>query len=1335
MDANHPPSSPPIAKVKRTYGRRKETTDVAAENEPFSEPPAKLNQSSAGATEMDNSDSEGSPGDSGYLFSWQKDLKELDAKFDQDMDADSSLQQHSGALSAPKVSNSHLERAQNLFAENDGDASVATSSSVVLNASNASGSSGIVDPNDSENDAAVPPGYSSPMSPQHLHPINTPKTRSSPTPPTSDAGSDAGTSRKASNHSRNASSVGTGLTESSGTGNRKKGKAKGKKKGLTKAEVKESKYAQARLLADQSVSIPHKYAPKPVTHFLGNIATSLAPRPVAAHSVAPRVTKVPASSDPIQEFTSPSPAAVASLVPKELDSDEEMPDATAILRADAERLKWEQLAAIKQRAVATLQASPGDEDEDDDLEIEPPAEAKPLSNKGKGRALSLIPSNATKSSKLLDDTESFKNLAKSTFGQTRPDRNKIMTPATLKSKMHGMVRKRAAALVKSKDEEWVRIGGKDRSRLARSNGGDTGTGGSSLEQILGTLADGAALKGKSADQGNADGEGGDDEQSDTEWLPADRGSASPSPENGRSTVDSGDEEDADADAEDGDADDRSEDDVSVLAHTVTDTDDDHQERRSRLRTHRQGRQIVDSDSENDEMETEGLLSSSRILVPNTSFTEASPATMAQILSHRGSLSSMEEPSLDEDDKENDTRRMFDQGEDKENMAVPRHVPVGRPAGVPFGTQQRSASFALSGIAQSALTSSPENMEPAEIGRRRKPLQVDGNVDREDFLLSSPAILSSARNIETLSDSDALARSPSPASVLFKSSLGESSGGFSQFFQDDDGFVVPSHQDNDGAGGKLILQPAFGAALPEPDFANKFRGAGDPQELSLTLDTRLQPALDVTTQLRRKADDIFEKDQLFILEEASKKREKSPELYITENGLLTQTRPEDSTPLIYRHPPTQNSVIRSPQSTQRALATQRQPLGTLSFSDSFTSELETPSDRRPLSRLVKGRQTDQTHMSEDEEQPQSPSPIKTNAFNLIMGGPRKEHKKAKKPLGESNAAEFIEGEAHESDDDEHFGFGKVKEKDEDENDGEDQDGILEELVDDAEMDDSTLAADKVMEKVHEEKVADDAKLTKYHQDAVDGKFRVKRRSGVDVDGDSDDSDDDDARDLRRKIHKKRKVDGDTLEDLAKSDATRPFYDGYQKDLQDDDEDLSQLLANDDMEIVADDASDEDDEERETISAAEVKARLQEAARSNQPRQQFDPSDTTWVEYQQSSDDDELGVKEVNLKLKKIIRPRPGATEQDTDAGFVGQKRNSGFENQSREQLESWAKEQPARNLATGRSAASVTGHAQTKATQANKPDTYAAAGSTDHPKLRKAESMLANVTDKHSRFAV
>lgn len=54
-------------------------------------------------------------------------------------------------------------------------------------------------------------------------------------------------------------------------------------------------------------------------------------------------------------------------------------------------------------------------------------------------------------------------------------------------------------------------------------------------------------------------------------------------------------------------------------------------------------------------------------------------------------------------------------------------------------------------------------------------------------------------------------------------------------------------------------------------------------LGLTQDLILQPAFQVDDKLLRKADAIFEKEQGYIVEAASKKATKAPEFYVNEVG--------------------------------------------------------------------------------------------------------------------------------------------------------------------------------------------------------------------------------------------------------------------------------------------------------------------------------------------------------------------------------------------------------------------------------------------------------------------
>ncbi len=164
--------------------------------------------------------------------------------------------------------------------------------------------------------------------------------------------------------------------------------------------------------------------------------------------------------------------------------------------------------------------------------------------------------------------------------------------------------------------------------------------------------------------------------------------------------------------------------------------------------------------------------------------------------------------------------------------------------------------------------------------------------------------------------------------------------------------------------------------------------------------------------------------------------------------LTQTRPSANTESQLPLPtpsrlselslptPSLGSQFLSPYLSRQTQ--EREPLGTLSF---------TPSQRAHKSRFVQRSSTINTGYQS------SPSPSPSRKPQL----PRPKVRLAK--------SEFVEGEAEESDEDEMRGFGVVHKTGDDEDlDGEDQDRNLESLVDDVQMDDETIAAEKVLEKV-------------------------------------------------------------------------------------------------------------------------------------------------------------------------------------------------------------------------------------------------------------------------------
>ena len=244
----------------------------------------------------------------------------------------------------------------------------------------------------------------------------------------------------------------------------------------------------------------------------------------------------------------------------------------------------------------------------------------------------------------------------------------------------------------------------------------------------------------------------------------------------------------------------------------------------------------------------------------------------------------------------------------------------------------------------------------------------------------------------------------------------------------------------------------------------FGGLARPRdELSLTLDTKLQPALSVTSQVRRKADALFEKEQEFALEEAATSATSSgtkPELYIGENGMLTQTKPDGATPLVYRTwTPSQKTILGS-QATAPPTTGPRVPLGELSFTSDPEPDLPaSPSQASPLGqRLTRIRKGKERELSSPEALPVAQE---ANLFAHMMRAAK--DKKREEERRKLKKSEYVEGEAMESDEDEMFGFAP-KQKEADEESDDDPDEVVENLVDDVAITEEQLARDKVLEKV-------------------------------------------------------------------------------------------------------------------------------------------------------------------------------------------------------------------------------------------------------------------------------
>jgi mediator of replication checkpoint protein 1 len=354
-------------------------------------------------------------------------------------------------------------------------------------------------------------------------------------------------------------------------------------------------------------------------------------------------------------------------------------------------------------------------------------------------------------------------------------------------------------LTRKREEEWVARGGKAFQKI-EDEGDSTG-----LEGAYVSYAE-MAVSGKCKQTGEPV---KDEDDSDGEWMPEEEevtgsgepgvlmGSASPEP-GSMSETETSDEESQNQDSDD-------------------EMDD---KETFRLRGARRPRAVVDSDDESFSIPLAG-----KILVPDTSFVDENSAISPLRL--RGSISSFgtSDETENENDKENDTRRMWDKSEDKENKAVVRHTLFGpRP---PLGRED--SLLGLEGGLSRALSMSPRLISDDDNentgGKSRTPFKElpKCTEDHDPFL--SPQITKSTFTQRLVSAS----HPPSPTLVPV---LGRGTPAmFSQFYDDHESYGADENDENLSfkpkaleRGFKQLRSPGTDIAdstLKEDDFGSPF----------------------------------------------------------------------------------------------------------------------------------------------------------------------------------------------------------------------------------------------------------------------------------------------------------------------------------------------------------------------------------------------------------------------------------------------------------------------------------------------------------------------------------
>ncbi|TFY59126.1 hypothetical protein EVJ58_g5980 [Rhodofomes roseus] len=1176
------------------------------------------------------------------------------------------------------------------------------------------------------------------------------------------------------------------------TKRRRRSEGKGKqKRPPTRKEQEETQKATARMMAERDATLPRVQVQQyGLKHFLEQMQKHAVPAPKEVKPV-----EIPAS-DPIQQFSSspssriptehsqvpsrarsvslkpfartPSPVVGASFEPNGLlghtavdgdrssdsSEDEEMPDVGSLIYEEAkkrgEREKLLQLAELKRRALEQQKRlTVADDDDDDGLEIvhedmqavaRDEAQARRADaahgvRRSIGRNAQLALAGVPRRKSGVAGPPTLAAAAAPNFQRrkTHDGADGQLTADQLNRVLRQRAEEQKAAEIRQKEEQWKKAGGRLKTRPADAAPSD-------FKSAVAEFVQKRLAEAQIGDEINGEYEYEDEE--DPDYQPAgDNDQVASS-------------EEANSDAENQQV-------LPSLTELVhgSDNDDENVAPAPRGRRAHPRRALVALDSDDEEGQPSDPLG--RVLVADSSFAFPGPQHPPQsLLRRRASTSSLEYYTENGTDKENDVSLMYDRGEDKENTVV-----ASQSSGF-----SRAGSFFSQSQGRPLLLDDDLPMESTPQDGRRAPFQElpTGDDDENPFSFSSD-LRSPARRLTfspgpplppVQSDENAPVQvNPTSPPAIRPVSL---KGGLADLFESQasnkaTSLAVAPRVIQDGGLSDFFSQQS---ALDGPA---QIKGARTSQDLALTADITLQPALDINQTLRRKADDIFEKEQEIIAEGANK--ETSPEkkrIYVNEHGFLTQTRPMWTPARSQLFSPSQlakRTPILVPDVFSPRPAT-RHPLATIDALMTNNDDDDDDFDAQPRTRLKRRKISPEKSVpsgSRGGSVSPSPSPHKLRDAFAIMRQASVHPKKALALMGQKGKkSEFIEGEAEESDDDDRRGFGLRKRDDEEEEDDETQDQTLQELVDDQEMDETVLAEDAVLEKHREHLEQDDQDNEKLHQDAIQGKLRLTRRNrGVGFeDDDSDDDDDEAARARRRLQRQKRKIDGDTLDDLAKNPETAPFALAYQDHMVEDEVFVHEehnddtLVGSQGMDVDGS-GEGEEGEEQEVISAVKLREQLRAAARQKEHVQSLNPHDVSWVDNDEHEEENALLVKEWSGTSKKVSLRKDGDWDpsMQASAGRVrfcslpylfsrGQPKTDLENERDRVRMEKWAKTET-RVYGTGRTTASVsvTGGGKKRGGIASRGSgRMAAHGPKQTNKVAKTPSILSTMsTSRREKF--
>ncbi|KAJ1311445.1 hypothetical protein OPQ81_009934 [Rhizoctonia solani] len=516
-------------------------------------------------------------------------------------------------------------------------------------------------------------------------------------------------------------------------------------------------------------------------------------------------------------------------------------------------------------------------------------------------------------------------------------------------------------------------------------------------------------------------------------------------------------------------------------------------------------------------------------------------------------------------------------------------------------------------------------------------------------------------------------------------------------------AAPGKSPSQIGGGGLTQLFANSGAGPSDAFAAL---RVDLNNIELTQDERAKLLYKpkISEEEARRDQELFEReDELMAQPFSPTQKEKDSQMWLNEQGLWTQTKPA------------QTQIIRSQNEDPSSTPLQTTSLGTPSPSASPADEIR---------RIRRGAPSAKGSTPEPEpESVESPIP---SLFERLKASQRQKEKKKKRKskLGKS---EFVEGEAAESDD-EYEGFGLRSKDDEGEEGDSDEDQHVEGLVDDQAMDEETEAAAQIQAKFMEQNAQDDEAREKLAREVVSGKLRTRRRRGDNMDLDDDEESEEEQRRGPKNFLKKRKIDNDHLDALAKHDSTRAFVNMYDKAIKSVNDDefahLNQITEEVDIASQTNEDSEAGEEDEEEEQEGDEEGGEDEAKEPETPfghsKKHIPSSEKALVSF---------GFNPKRFHYNDDSEDEDPATVDLPDA--VPQKRTSlARGNSANTRIQQWAAQEgsgPRINIGRMGQGVSVTGHTsknkvtKTKSTSSNRSAALASTSSTSSNKLSRLGS--------------